>query len=254
MAAASSRWQRMAAACFVLAALAMWAAPAACGARAVPRGAGAGVAAQRANASSSSSAAADDVNHGVHERYKYVSSLTLYEHGYMHADPTVVRGTLFLPSTGGDRRVRLFLHEHDPSPSPDENHQAILVLDLPPGLSGADIAAAGRVVLECQRQWNNGGGALLESAKWLVYCNGRRVGFAARRGEASDAEGWVLEKLWAVTAGAGRLPGGAGVEYMRGRFERTVASSDAESFHLVDPIGWLGFNGNDGLSIFFHRI
>uniref|UniRef100_A0A0E0P0W2 Uncharacterized protein n=1 Tax=Oryza rufipogon TaxID=4529 RepID=A0A0E0P0W2_ORYRU len=168
--------------------------------------------------------------------------------------PTVVRGTLFLPSTGGDRRVRLFLHEHDPSPSPDENHQAILVLDLPPGLSGADIAAAGRVVLECQRQWNNGGGALLESAKWLVYCNGRRVGFAARRGEASDAEGWVLEKLWAVTAGAGRLPGGAGVEYMRGRFERTVASSDAESFHLVDPIGWLGFNGNDGLSIFFHRI
>uniref|UniRef100_A0A0D3FNP3 SCP domain-containing protein n=1 Tax=Oryza barthii TaxID=65489 RepID=A0A0D3FNP3_9ORYZ len=34
MAAASSRWQRMAAACFVLAALAMWAAPAACGARA----------------------------------------------------------------------------------------------------------------------------------------------------------------------------------------------------------------------------
>lgn len=168
--------------------------------------------------------------------------------------PTVVRGTLFLPSTGGDRRVRLFLHEHDPSPSPDENHQAILVLDLPPGLSGADIAAVGRVVLECQRQWNNGGGALLESAKWLVYCNGRRVGFAARRGEASDAEGWVLEKLWAVTAGAGRLPGGAGVEYMRGRFERTVASSDAESFHLVDPIGWLGFNGNDGLSIFFHRI
>ncbi|KAF2941157.1 STS14 protein-like [Oryza sativa Japonica Group] len=60
MAAASSRWQRMAAACFVLAALAMWAAPAACGARAVPRGAGAGVAAQQANASSSSSAAADE--------------------------------------------------------------------------------------------------------------------------------------------------------------------------------------------------
>lgn len=42
MAAASSRWQRMAAACFVLAALAMWAAPAACGARAVPRGGGRG--------------------------------------------------------------------------------------------------------------------------------------------------------------------------------------------------------------------
>uniref|UniRef100_A0A0E0KIN1 SCP domain-containing protein n=1 Tax=Oryza punctata TaxID=4537 RepID=A0A0E0KIN1_ORYPU len=51
--AAASQWpQRMAAACFVLAALALWAAPVACGARAVPRGAAA-VAAQQANASSS---------------------------------------------------------------------------------------------------------------------------------------------------------------------------------------------------------
>ncbi|XP_040378662.1 protein MIZU-KUSSEI 1-like [Oryza brachyantha] len=179
------------------------------------------------------------------------------------APAAVVRGTFFLPSAG-DRRVRLFLHEHSaaPSPSPERPAQTILVLDLPAGLAGADIAAAGRIVLECQRQWSGavddcrggGAGSLLDSPKWLVYCNGRRVGFAARREAPSDAEGWVLEKLWAVTAGAGRLPGGAGVEYLRGRFERTVASSDAESFHLVDPIGWLGFNGNDGLSIFFHRI
>ncbi|KAL6636967.1 hypothetical protein ACP70R_024539 [Stipagrostis hirtigluma subsp. patula] len=171
-----------------------------------------------------------------------------------------VRGTLFLPSTG-DRRVRLFLQEHHgaPAESPAEAEH-FLVLDLPAGLAGADIAAAGRIVLEYQRQWTApntySGGALLDSPRWLVYCNGRRVGFAARRERPSDAEGWVLEKLWAVTAGAGRLPGG-GVEYLRGTFERIVGSSDAESFHLIEPIGWLGANGgggSDGLSIFFHRI
>ncbi|XP_062209021.1 protein MIZU-KUSSEI 1-like [Phragmites australis] len=166
------------------------------------------------------------------------------------AASAIVRGTLFLPSTG-DRRVRLFLQEHG-LPAAESEH--LLVLDLPAGLGGADIAAAGRIVLEYQRQWAPNSGALLNSPKWLVYCNGRRVGFAARREKPSDAEGWVLEKLWAVTAGAGRLPGG-GVEYLRGRFERIVGSSDAESFHLVEPIGWQGVNGGDGgLSIFFHRI
>lgn len=164
----------------------------------------------------------------------------------------IVRGTLFLPSTG-DRRIRLFLHEHA-APAESAVPALLLVLDLPAGLGGTDIAAAGRLVLECKREWGaGGGGALLESPKWLVYCNGRRVGFAARREKPSDAEGWVLEKLWAVTAGAGRLPGG-GVEYLRGRFEKVVGSSDAESFHLVEPIGWLGVNGDGGLSIFFHRI
>ncbi|CAL4944203.1 unnamed protein product [Urochloa decumbens] len=173
-----------------------------------------------------------------------------------------VRGTLFLPSTG-DRRVRLFLQEQqrggdatDPRPADDEH---FLVLDLPPGLGGADIAAAGRIVLEYQREWAPAAGpsALLASPKWLVYCNGRRAGYAARREAPSDAEGWVLEKLRAVTAGAGRLPGG-GVEYLRGRFERIVGSSDAESFHLLEPIGWPevngGGSGDGGLSIFFHRI
>ncbi|CAN6309482.1 unnamed protein product [Urochloa humidicola] len=172
-----------------------------------------------------------------------------------------VRGTLFLPSTG-DRRVRLFLQEQrggdatDQRPADDEH---FLVLDLPTGLGGADIAAAGRIVLEYQRQWAPAvaaPGALLASPKWLVYCNGRRAGYAARREAPSDAEGWVLEKLRAVTAGAGRLPGG-GVEYLRGRFERIVGSSDAESFHLMEPIGWPEVNGgggDGGLSIFFHRI
>uniref|UniRef100_A0ACD5XBP0 Uncharacterized protein n=1 Tax=Avena sativa TaxID=4498 RepID=A0ACD5XBP0_AVESA len=162
-----------------------------------------------------------------------------------------VRGTFFLPSTG-DRRVRLFLHEHA-VPAESAVPAPILVLDLPAGLAGTDIAAAGRIVLECQREWAGSGGALLDSPKWLVYCNGRRAGFAARREAPSDGEGWAMEKLWAVTAGAGRLPGG-GVEYLRGRFERIVGSSDAESFHLVEPIGWLGVHGDGGLSVFFHRI
>ncbi|KAM3311053.1 hypothetical protein ACQJBY_031607 [Aegilops geniculata] len=167
------------------------------------------------------------------------------------SSPAVIRGTLFLPSTG-DRRVRLFLHEHA-APAESAAPAPILVLDLPAGLVGADIAAAGRIVLECQREWAGSGGALLESPKWMVYCNGSRVGFAAMRETMSDGEGWAMEKLWAVTAGAGRLPGG-GVEYLRGQFERIVGSADAESFHLVEPLGWLGVHGDGGLSVFFHRI
>nr|CAB3493356.1 unnamed protein product [Digitaria exilis] len=165
--------------------------------------------------------------------------------------PPFVRGTLFLPTTGSDRRIRLFLHQDhhhassttDPPPVTDDDvaHEHFLaVLDLPSGLSGADIAAAGRIVLEHQRQW-----APVPSAA-STPCDA-----------PSDAEGWVLEKLRAVTAGAGRLPGG-GVEYLRGRFERIVGSSDAESFHLLEPIGWPDVNGggegDGGLSIFFHRI
>ncbi|TVU45237.1 hypothetical protein EJB05_04715, partial [Eragrostis curvula] len=185
------------------------------------------------------------------------------------AASSIVRGTLFLPSTG-DRRVRLFLQEHhggapaaDQPATTAEPDQHLLVLDLPAGLGGADIAASGRIVLEHRRQWaapsaagDSGGGALLDAPRWLVYCNGRRAGYAARRGCPSDAEGWVLEKLRAVTAGAGRLPGCGGVEYLRGRFRRVVGSPDAESFHLVEPSGWLGVNGggDGGLSIFFHRV
>ncbi|KAK3149450.1 hypothetical protein QOZ80_3AG0217520 [Eleusine coracana subsp. coracana] len=187
------------------------------------------------------------------------------------SSPTV-RGTLLLPSTGGDRRVRLFLQAHDSSSSPSDHH--LLVLDLPASLGGADVAAAGRVVLECRREWgppaddqqrpdsSSSSSPLLDSPRWTVYCNGRKqAGYAARRVSPSDAEGWVLETLRAVTAGAGRLPGRGGVEYLRGRFHRVVGSPDAESFHLVEPIGWPGVINNNngggcdgGLSIFFHRI
>lgn len=175
------------------------------------------------------------------------------------AAASTVRGTLFLPSTG-DRRVRLFLQDNAAA----EDAEHLVVLDLPAGLGSGDISAAGRIVLEYRRQWaappDAAAANLLDSPRWLVYCNGRRPGYAARRGRPSDAEGWVLQKLRAVTAGAGRLPGG-GVEYLRGRFQRVVGSPDAESFHLVEPIGWPGVIhnggggcGGGGLSIFFHRV
>ncbi|TVT98612.1 hypothetical protein EJB05_56047, partial [Eragrostis curvula] len=134
------------------------------------------------------------------------------------ASSSVVRGTLFLPSTG-DRRTTTAV-----CPTADAD-QHLLVLDLPAGLGGADIAAAGRICVEHRRQWaapsaagdsgSGGGGALLDAPRWLVYFNGRRAGYAARRGSPSDAEGWVLEKLRAVTAGAGKLPGRGGVEVCR---------------------------------------
>jgi hypothetical protein len=63
----------------------------------------------------------------------------------------------------------------------------------------------------------------------------------------------LLEKLRAVTAGQPASAGG-GVEYLRGRFERIVASSDAESFHLTEWRGVSGGGFDGGLSIFFHRV
>ncbi|MQL99596.1 hypothetical protein Taro_032324 [Colocasia esculenta] len=164
---------------------------------------------------------------------------------------STVTGTILCPQHD---KVRLCL-QADPSSPP------LILLDLPittPDFA-AEIHGGGcRIAFQCC------GGAraekpLLEAAEaWAVFLNGRRAGFASRR-RVTEREARLLEATCTVSAGAGFLPpvseagdamaamGRCG--YLRGRFERVVGCTDSESYHLVDPDGYLG----QELSLFFLR-
>lgn len=80
------------------------------------------------------------------------------------------------------------------------------------------------------------------------------MGFAVKK-RPSKADMEVLRKMSNVVVGAGIVSGKEigceedDIMYLRGNFERVRGSSDAESFHLIDPDG----NINQDLSIFFLR-
>lgn len=76
---------------------------------------------------------------------------------------------------------------------------------------------------------------------WTMYCNGRKLGFAAKR-KASELVRSILKTMQCVTVGAGVLPSGFGsmpgseeLMYMRANYEHVVGSADSESFHLINP-------------------
>ncbi|XP_057541848.1 protein MIZU-KUSSEI 1-like [Amaranthus tricolor] len=114
-----------------------------------------------------------------------------------------------------------------------------------------------RIALECSLGVGPTNGKteeLLEMPVWKMYCNGRRVGFAVRR-KPCKADMEVLKRMKNVVVGAGIVSGKEigceedDIMYLRGNFERVCGSSDAQSFHLIDPDG----NINQDLSIFFIR-
>ncbi|XP_062096851.1 protein MIZU-KUSSEI 1 [Humulus lupulus] len=75
---------------------------------------------------------------------------------------------------------------------------------------------------------------------WTMYCNGRKLGFAARR-KASDRVRLMLKTMQSTTVGAGVMPSGFGssdseeIMYMRANYEHVVGNADSESFHLINP-------------------
>ncbi|KAL6278004.1 hypothetical protein ACE6H2_021605 [Prunus campanulata] len=91
---------------------------------------------------------------------------------------------------------------------------------------------------------------------WTVHCNGRQLGFAARR-RASDKVKLMLKTMQSTTVGAGVMPTGYGLEsesgqevmYMRANYEHVVGSADSESFHLINPDQYPG----QELSVFLLR-
>ncbi|KAJ4704576.1 Protein MIZU-KUSSEI 1 [Melia azedarach] len=78
---------------------------------------------------------------------------------------------------------------------------------------------------------------------WIMYCNGRKVGFAVRR-KASGQNRLMLKTMQSMTVGAGAIPAGFGssdsdsseeIMYMRANYEHVIGGVDSESFHLINP-------------------
>ncbi|XP_022151581.1 protein MIZU-KUSSEI 1 [Momordica charantia] len=95
-----------------------------------------------------------------------------------------------------------------------------------------------RIALECSRV-ELGLCPLRSIPVWGMSCNGRKLGFAARK-KAGDRVRFMLKTMQSTTVGAGVIPSGFGsgseeVMYMRANYEHVVGSSDSESFHLINP-------------------
>ncbi|KAH7514515.1 hypothetical protein FEM48_Zijuj11G0097500 [Ziziphus jujuba var. spinosa] len=98
-----------------------------------------------------------------------------------------------------------------------------------------------RIALECDRP-ELASCPLRSVPVWTVYCNARRLGFAAKR-KASDRVRLMLKTMQSTTVGVGVIPTGFGssesdseeIMYMRSNYEHVVGSADSESFHLINP-------------------
>ncbi|XP_074295265.1 protein MIZU-KUSSEI 1-like [Silene latifolia] len=138
-----------------------------------------------------------------------------------------------------------------------QSNNSVLLLELAVPTSALAREMRGgllRIALEC----TNGAESqpLLDTPVWRMYCNGRKVGYAVKR-RPSKADIEVLRRMSGVVVGAGVVRGADigcqedddDIMYLRGNFERVKGSSNAESFHFIDPDG----NTNQDLSIFFLR-
>lgn len=163
---------------------------------------------------------------------------------WSHGSRLVV-GTLFGQRNG---RVHLAVQE-DPRLPP------VLLLELAtPTNALVKEMASGlvKIALECNRTSNKG--KLFQEPLWIMYCNGRKNGFATRR-VFSELDLRILSLLQAVSMGAGILPieeeGCHGeILYMRARFDRVVGSRDSEALYMMNPDG----QGAPDLSIFLLRL
>ncbi|KAB1200641.1 Protein MIZU-KUSSEI 1 [Morella rubra] len=96
-----------------------------------------------------------------------------------------------------------------------------------------------RIALECDKS-ELGSCPLRSVPVWTMCCNGRKLGFAAKR-KASERVRSLLKTMQSTTVGAGVIPGGFGspgseeVIYMRANYEHVVGNGDSESFHLINP-------------------
>lgn len=157
-----------------------------------------------------------------------------------------VTGTLF-----GYRRGRVnFAVQEDPRSNP------VMLLELATltnSLVKEMASGLVRIALECERTVNRE--KLFQEPRWIMYCNGRKAGYALRR-SWSESDVRILTMVQAVSMGAGVLPveeelGPEGeLMYMRASFDRVVGSTDSEALYMVNPDGI----GGPELSIFFLRI
>ncbi|KAF3665902.1 Protein MIZU-KUSSEI 1 [Capsicum baccatum] len=166
--------------------------------------------------------------------------------GHIHGGKQMT-GTLF-----GYRKARVNLAIQE---NPRGVPLLVLELSIHTGKLLQDMGSGlVRIALECEKNPSEKL-KLIDEPIWTMYCNGRKVGYAVKRGPTED-DLKVMQNLHAVSMGAGVLPTANAespegeLTYMRAFFERTVGSKDSETYYMMNP------NGTSGpeLSIFFVRI
>ncbi|CAN0878682.1 Protein MIZU-KUSSEI 1 [Linum grandiflorum] len=158
---------------------------------------------------------------------------------------TMVIGTIF-----GTRRGHVWLcFQHDRL----STTKPLLLLELSTPthhLVGEMRCDLVRVALECTRPEFRSC-PLRSVPVWNVNCNGKRLGFAARR-KLTEQNRQMLKTMQSMTVGAGVIPAGVGspeeIMYMRANYEHVVGSADSESFHLIDSV-----HGGQELGVFLIR-
>ncbi|KAK9670686.1 hypothetical protein RND81_13G218100 [Saponaria officinalis] len=168
-----------------------------------------------------------------------------------HQNPSCTSSTIFTGTIFGCKRGKVKF-------CVQQSNNSIILLELAVPTSALAREMRGgllRIALECTNTDTASQSLpLLETSVWRMYCNGRRVGFAVKR-HPSKADMAVLRRMSGVVVGAGVVSGaevgcdGDDIMYLRGNFERVRGSSDAESYHFIDPDG----HTNQDLSIFFLR-
>ncbi|XP_006346148.1 protein MIZU-KUSSEI 1 [Solanum tuberosum] len=163
--------------------------------------------------------------------------------GHIHGGKQMT-GTLF-----GFRKARVNLAIQE---NPRGVPLLVLELSIQTGKLLQDMGSGlVRIALECEKNHSEKL-KLIDEPIWTMYCNGRKVGYAVKRGPTEE-DLKVMQNLHAVSMGAGVLPTESSegeLTYMRAFFERTIGSKDSETYYMMNP------NGTSGpeLSIFFVRI
>ncbi|KAK4353923.1 hypothetical protein RND71_026117 [Anisodus tanguticus] len=194
----------------------------------------------------------------VEEEHEHKKHISYFKHNSSSSSSaTTITGTIFGSRKG---KVNFCIQTNPKSTNP------ILLLEL--AISTSSLAremqkGLVRIVLESTINDNisssSCSSSLLSMPIWSMHCNGKKVGFAAKR-KPTKVDLDVLRKMETIVVGAGIIKGKKEVikrrdgndddiMYLRGKFERVSGSNDSESFHLVDPEENMG----QELSIFFLR-
>ncbi|XP_026456766.1 protein MIZU-KUSSEI 1-like [Papaver somniferum] len=151
---------------------------------------------------------------------------------------------------------------------PDSDIPTLLLeLALPTAILAKEMKSGLlRIALECNNNTSRHSSSnLLSVPIWSMYCNGRKVGSAIKC-VPTQADKRVLRLMQSIDEGVGiinqkTLMNSLGdndddprnnlgdLMYLRANFERVSASSNSESFHLINQDG----SNNQQLSIFFTR-
>ncbi|KAK7359019.1 hypothetical protein VNO77_00963 [Canavalia gladiata] len=150
----------------------------------------------------------------------------------------IMTGTIFGYRRG---KVSLCIQANANSTNP------ILLLELavPTSLLAKEMGGGSvRIALKS----GNSGNTLLSTPLWTMYCNGRKVGYAVKRRPSNrDFEALRLMRSIVVGTGVINSVNHHQLMYLRANFQRVRASSNSQSFHLIDPDGDI----HQELSIFF---